>query len=116
MSVEHQAKEEANKALLRTVMEAIDRRDTETVSAFMSEDMVHENPFSGSHRGIADVNQARLQTFSRLGFSRVEVRTIFAEGPTDVLALLDIHGTDAAGEPWTMPAANLFKIVDGKIV
>ena len=50
MSVEHQAQEEANKALLRIVMEAIDRRDVETVSAYMSEDMVHENPFSGSHR------------------------------------------------------------------
>ena len=115
MTKEFLAQEQSNAAILRLVMEAIGKGDNATVAKYMSEHMVHENPFSGSHKGLAEVNNARKQTFIALGISKVDIKGIFAEGPTQAIALLQVHGTDASGKPWSMPAANLFEIVEGKI-
>jgi ketosteroid isomerase-like protein len=119
MGKEFLAEEESNKALMRRVFDAIGRGDKETLNSLLSEQMViklpYGHPVGGTYRGIAEITKSREQGFAILGISRVDVREIFAEGPSQVIVLLDIHGTDAAGKPWSMPGADLFKIVDGKI-
>ncbi|EQB15931.1 hypothetical protein RLDS_09445 [Sphingobium lactosutens DS20] len=51
--------------------------------------------------------------FAALGTSSITVHEIVADGPHRVIGLIDLHGTDGDGNPWTMPVAECWWFEDG---
>lgn len=109
------SEKELNREVMKNVIEAIEKGDVQKLNSYMADDMVHANPFTGTHRGIDEINKARNRVFGELGINKVLLKDIFTAGPGDVITLLEVHGTDVDGNTWMMPAANLFKLAHGKI-
>jgi uncharacterized protein len=73
------------------------------------------HPVGGTFRGVA-IAEARRRTRELVGTSGVEVKSVIAEGPDRVVAIMEIKGSDAAGEPWSMPSVEVIDFAGGKII
>jgi ketosteroid isomerase-like protein len=72
------------------------------------------HPVPGRWRG-QDATAAAARVFEVCGTTGITIREIIADGPNRVIGLVDAHGTAANGRSWTMPVAECFWIVDGKV-
>ena len=69
----------------------------------------------GVWRGRDLVIQAVGQVFASIGYDGdVVVKELVADGPR-VIGLVDINGKDIDGNPYTMPAVEVFKVENEKI-
>jgi ketosteroid isomerase-like protein len=113
------AQAEANRELIRRVDDALRRGDMATVNSLFDEQCVLQiadgHPAGGTFKGIDNVNKARARMKAVLRISHVETQAIVADGSPLVMSVVQASGTDAAGKPWSMPVAEVIKIVDGKI-
>jgi ketosteroid isomerase-like protein len=73
------------------------------------------HPIAGTW--IGPVATAAAGRFSQaLGISGITVHNIATDGPHRVMSLVDLHGSDGDGRPWTMPLVECFRIENGKVI
>jgi ketosteroid isomerase-like protein len=66
--------------------------------------------------GLDQVLRGIGQVFAALRLTGVTVHEIVADANSErVIGLVDVHGTDHQGKPYTMPLAEVFLVRDGKV-
>jgi ketosteroid isomerase-like protein len=84
----------------------------------LSDDIVLEqaagHPYPGLFTGKAEVVPALGEILSMMGMRSVDVKTLLADGPVAV-AIIDVECTDKAAQPFTMSAAETWRVVDHRI-
>lgn len=110
---------DVNREIAQRMFDAVDRGDRETVDslhhpAFVVH-MTHGLEGGGIFTGAVEMGEERARIKSLLGITHVGLKELVADGPTRVVAILEVAGTDAAGATWSMPFVELMKVVDNKI-
>jgi ketosteroid isomerase-like protein len=72
------------------------------------------HPIAGTWIG-PEATAAAGRFSQALGITGITVHTIATGGPHRVMSLVDLHGTDGDGRPWTMPLVECFRIENGKV-
>ena len=119
MENKHSAHTEENRALIGQYFDAVARRDKAAADALHAEDYVLElaegQPGGGVFKGAAEAAKAGQQMGALLGVTRLDVKEIIADGPERVVILLETHGVDGSGEPWSMSVLRFTTITEGLI-
>jgi uncharacterized protein len=107
-----------NKDLVREIYAIGDSGDLDKLKPLMDDNYVltqaDGHPVPGTWRG-KDADAAEARVFAACGTPGITVREIVADGPNRVIGLVDAHGTDVHGQPWTMPVAECFWVENGKV-
>ncbi|MEW1775572.1 nuclear transport factor 2 family protein [Streptomyces sp. NPDC086777] len=107
-----------NREIVRKIYEAADRGTLDELGAYFSDDYVMTQPTGSPMPGQwsgAEADAAMAKLFESCGFCKITVREVLVEGPHRVMGLVDVEGVAKDGSPWEMPAAELFRIEDGKV-
>jgi ketosteroid isomerase-like protein len=114
-----QSAEERNVELVKDVFDAVARGDQAAAMAAYDQKFVIElnwgHPASGAFQG-GEIQEGRTRMIKLLGLTDIQLREVIADGPHRVVVLADGKGTDAAGEPWSIPAVQLITLENGKII
>lgn len=114
-----QSSAERNVEVVKGVFDAVARGDQAAAQAPYDENFVIEfnwgHPASGAFQGDK-IYEGRMTMITLLGLTDVQLRTVIADGPSRVVVLADGKGTDAGGEPWSIPAVQLYTFENGKII
>lgn len=120
MSDESINQTEKNKEAVRKMYGAAKEADIAFIIALMDPEVeivrAPGHPVGGTFRGMAAAGEARRRTNELTGTEGVEIKQVIAEGPDKVLGIMELKGTDATGQPWSMPSVEIVHFVDGKIV
>ena len=103
---------EKNKALIRKVNEALNKKDLTLVDEFMAPDYIdHTNQL----RGREDVKQFYTRAFKDFPDFHRTIEDIIAEGDK-VWVLVKFTGTASSGKKIELTTVSILRIVDGKYV
>ena len=103
---------EKNKALIRKVNEALNKKDLTLVNELMAPDYVdHTNQL----RGREDVKQFYIKLFKDFPDFHRTIEDIIAEGDK-VWVLVKFAGTASSGKKIELTTVSILRIVDGKYV
>jgi ketosteroid isomerase-like protein len=109
---------ERNRDLIREVYAAADASDFVKLPSLMADDytltQAEGHPVPGTWQGH-EATDAAARVYAACGTTGVTVHEIVANGPNRVIGLVEAHGTDVHGQPWTMPIAECFWIEHGKV-
>ncbi|MEE1797689.1 MULTISPECIES: nuclear transport factor 2 family protein [unclassified Streptomyces] len=109
---------ERNREIVRRLYDGVISGDLSALAALRSPDyrvtQAPGHPVPGTWTGD-DAGVAGGRVFAALGIEGLTVQEIVADGPHLVIGLVELHGTDAGGAPWTMPVAEYFHLEDGLI-
>ena len=103
---------EKNKNIVRSVNEALNRKDLSVVDEFMAADYVDN---TNQLRGLDVVKRFYAGVFKDLPDFHREIEDIIAEGDK-VWTRLKITGTLSSGKKVEMTTVSMLHIVDGKAV
>jgi ketosteroid isomerase-like protein len=107
-----------NKELIREVYAVGDSGDLSRLASLMADDYVltqaDGHPVPGTWKG-KNATAAAARVFARCGTTGITVHELIADGPNRVIGLVDAHGIDPNGQPWTMPVAECFWVENGKV-
>ena len=103
---------EKNKNIVRSVNEALNRKDLSVVDEFMAADYVDN---TNQLRGLDVVKRFYAGVFKDLPDFHSEIEDIIAEGDK-VWTRLKITGTLSSGKKVEMTTVSMLHIVDGKAV
>jgi ketosteroid isomerase-like protein len=112
---------EANREVITRLYEAADAFDMDTIQSLFAERCVliqaEGHPaVPGSHEGRDAVVATSARAFTEMRSTGVTVLEIVADGPHRVIGLVEAHGTDLTGEPYTMPVAECFLVEAGQVI
>ena len=103
---------EKNKALIRKVNEALNKKDLTPIDKIMAPDYVdHTNHL----RGREDVKQFYIKVFKDFPDFHRTIEDIIAEGDK-VWVLVKFTGTAPSGKKIELTTVSILRIVDGKYV
>jgi ketosteroid isomerase-like protein len=109
---------EHNREIVKRMYAVADSGDLDQLSELVAEDytltQAPGHPVPGYWQGKAAAD-AGSRVFRTLNVTGVTVQEIVADGPHRVIGLVQSHGTDTNGQPWTMPVAECFWIENGKV-
>lgn len=115
----HRSQAASNKALVERRFAAAIRGDRAAVDATQDEHyrlgLHYGHPAGGTFQGKEQIAAARATMMSLIGVSGLSLTEVIADGPNRVVAIVETTGTDAAGEPWSMPVVEVITVVDGAI-
>jgi predicted ester cyclase len=116
---------EANKALVRSWLEAVDTGDVSVVKQFLDPGYVDHNPppFPGLPPGIEGARQAFVQGLNAFSNFHHEIEDQYADGDTVVSRIVgygkhtgDFLGIPPTGKDVRMEGIAIHRIAGGKIV
>lgn len=109
---------ERNRAIVSELYERVNSGDLAGISSFRDRDyrMVQApgHPVGGTWIGDG-ASAAGGRIFATLGIKSLTVHEIVADGPNRVIGLINLHGVEANGNPWTMPVAECWLVENGVI-
>jgi pimeloyl-ACP methyl ester carboxylesterase/ketosteroid isomerase-like protein len=131
MTTEQMIQAERNKEVVAGFYAALMRRDDHgnlsgddlaLVADFFEHEQELEinlgHPYGGVFKGPAEIALGRHRMHELCGFTHRdhEQDENIADGPTRVVCIGTNHGTDLAGNPWSMTVIELVDVADGHVV
>lgn len=116
-----------NRAVVQTIYDAADTGDMAAIERVLADDvvlyepphhpavLVDDRPTPGVWRGRDEVISGVGKVFAAIRLTGVRLNHMPVDGEW-VVGLADFSGTDVQGAPFTMPLAEVFRVVDGKVV
>jgi ketosteroid isomerase-like protein len=110
---------EQNKATITKFYDAIARGDRESLKLLIQPGFttVHApgHPVAGTFKGSAEIVEAGRRSQALFGPTKIRIKELIADSPNRVVAVVEVSGIDASGEPWSVPAVELADVIDGKL-
>jgi ketosteroid isomerase-like protein len=110
---------EQNKATIRQFYDAIARGDRESLKLLIQPGFttVHApgHPVGGTFKGSSEIVEAGRRSQALFGPTKIRVKELIADSPSRVVAVVEVSGIDASGEPWSVSAVELADVIDGKL-
>ena len=102
--------------LVRTLFAAVDRRDVDALAEWFADDIAFRFGSADPLAGKADVVTTCATFLAGINGIRHEIEHFWQVAPDRVVVIMTVHYDRADGRKLSLPCANMFRIVDGRVV
>jgi ketosteroid isomerase-like protein len=104
-----------NTSLIRSLFEAVDRKDTVSLAGLFAEDIAFRFGNAEVVEGRLAVAQVCDEFFARLAGIRHEIEHLWPVDAEWVVAMMTVHYEKLDGGKLSLPCANTFRVRDGEV-
>jgi len=104
-----------NTSLIRSLFEAVDRKDTVSLAGLFAEDIAFRFGNAEVVEGRPAVAQVCDEFFASLAGIRHEIEHLWPVDAERVVAVMTVHYEKLDGGKLSLPCANTFRVRDGEV-